>query len=195
MAVSPSGPDTTIHSTIRMAWPRGPTISSLSRCTKYPRFWDANPALAPAGAAPSVLDMFRCSAGSSSFTYGVATSFSIGGCATPLANFNAGSSGDTGDWDNSNPADAANAYLNSGQKTGLTTADITALDVIGWNTMALVAGSTTTSGGPAGRTRSKHDLAGTGMPEPGGLAVFGLVLAVLVTLSRGTGNQAPQPLT
>jgi hypothetical protein len=99
--------------------------------------------LGPSGsnAAPSPIDMFRYSApGAPNFTFGTASYFSIDGGATNLANFNAGSSGDTADWASGTPvSDAANAFATAGVVCGMSTADLTALDVIGWTTAGAVA--------------------------------------------------------
>lgn len=59
--------------------------------------------------------------------------FSINGGVTKLAGFNSDPSGDLTDWDGANASDPYNAFTSSGQAHVLSSADITALDVIGYN--------------------------------------------------------------
>ena len=70
--------------------------------------------------------------------------FSVNGGATDLHNFNTNPSGDFGDWASSGsaPADAFNAFANSGVNEPISTADLTALDAIGWS----LAGTTSANG-------------------------------------------------
>lgn len=65
--------------------------------------------------------------------------FSIDGGITNLGGFNTVSGGDAGDWGGSMGNDAANAFSNSGVVNSFSTADLTAMDAIGWD----AAGSTT----------------------------------------------------
>ena len=61
--------------------------------------------------------------------------FSINGGQTNLNNFNTNPGGDFGDWAG-NTADAANAYGAPGVVEPFSAADLTAMDVIGWNLAA-----------------------------------------------------------
>ena len=99
---------------------------------------------AGSGSAPSIMDMFRYTAGLPSFSYGSASYFSIDGGVTHLANFNASSGGDSGDWASGVPSDAADAFATSGIVMGMSAVDATALDVIGWNTVASTTTTTST---------------------------------------------------
>lgn len=60
--------------------------------------------------------------------------FSVDDGVTPLKTFNApGNGGDLQDWQTSSPADAFDAFLTSGQKALLSSADLTALDILGYD--------------------------------------------------------------
>jgi hypothetical protein len=71
--------------------------------------------------------------------------FSVDGGATNLGGFNTVSGGDAGDWGSSMGYDSANAYANSGVTNAFSTADLTAMDAIGWDAV----GSTTVAPPPA----------------------------------------------
>ena len=58
--------------------------------------------------------------------------FSVNNGQTNLVNFNTNPGGDFGDWAG-NTADAANAYGSTGVVSPFSAADLTAMDVIGWN--------------------------------------------------------------
>src|SRR5262249_45085148 len=59
--------------------------------------------------------------------------FSIDGCKTNLATFNSTGSGDRDDWASSpTSTDIQGAFLFPGVQYSISSADITALDVIGW---------------------------------------------------------------
>jgi hypothetical protein len=116
----------------------------------------------------TAFDLFRCSNGAPSFSNSGASYFSIDGCKTNLANFNNTGSGDRDDWASSpTSTDIQGAYLYPGILYGISTADITALDVIGW-------GPKKTSGfslalGPIGSIGKAVDAAA--VPEPSTLAL------------------------
>jgi hypothetical protein len=59
--------------------------------------------------------------------------FSIDGGKTSLAAFNTNLAGDAGDWASSVKNDAADAFASAGVVNTFSSADVTALDVIGWN--------------------------------------------------------------
>jgi hypothetical protein len=62
--------------------------------------------------------------------------FSIDGGVTKLVGFNSDPSGDLQDYDGANPIDPDNAFTGADQAHALTTADITNLDVIGYDLAA-----------------------------------------------------------
>jgi hypothetical protein len=62
--------------------------------------------------------------------------FSIDGGVTKLVGFNSNPSGDLQDYDGADPTDPDNAFTGSDQAHALTTADITNLDVIGYDLAA-----------------------------------------------------------
>ena len=64
--------------------------------------------------------------------------FSIDGGATNLKNFNANANGgDLGDWASGQGADAFNAFGGKGVQENMTAVDITTMDVIGWDLIAV----------------------------------------------------------
>ena len=116
----------------------------------------------------TALDLFRYSAtGVSSFDYNSSAYLSIDGGKTDLGNYNYSGSGDRSDW-LSTPytTDAQDAYLYPGVKATLSTADLTALDVIGWssNGQGAIQGTIIS-------TQKGADL--TNVPEPGTLLLLG----------------------
>ena len=79
------------------------------------------------------LDLFHYSApGVQTFSGTQPGYFSVDGGATNLANFNTNPGGDFGDWASTIP-DAMNAYGTPGAVEPMTSADNTAMDVLGWN--------------------------------------------------------------
>ena len=71
--------------------------------------------------------------------------FSVDKGVTHLQNFNTNSAGDYGDWSSAKGVDAFNAFATIGKVAPISSADLTALDVIGWNGAS--GGTTTTSSG------------------------------------------------
>ena len=59
--------------------------------------------------------------------------FSVNDGVTSLKNFNPPGGGDLQDWLMSSPADSYDAFLTAGQKAILSSADLTALDILGYN--------------------------------------------------------------
>jgi hypothetical protein len=59
--------------------------------------------------------------------------FSIDGGSTDLKNFNPPGGGDLSDWTNSSPADAYDAHVFFGVEEDISAADVTAMDVIGFD--------------------------------------------------------------
>jgi hypothetical protein len=80
-------------------------------------------------------DLFRfTSSGVRSFnTTDSGVYFSVNDGVTSLKAFNPPGGGDLQDWQSSNPADAYDAFLVAGHKALLSSADLTALDVLGYN--------------------------------------------------------------
>lgn len=86
-----------------------------------------NPFLAP-------MDLVRYTApGVNSFSSSATgVYFSLNGGATNLQGFNSTAGGDLQDWNGSNLADAYNAFLSSGQALSISSADIAALQYLGY---------------------------------------------------------------
>ena len=81
----------------------------------------------------TAFDLFRCANGASTFSNVAGSYFSIDGCKTNLATFNSTGSGDRDDWASSPTSkDIQGAFLFPGVQYSISSADITALDVIGW---------------------------------------------------------------
>jgi len=81
----------------------------------------------------TAFDLFRCANGASTFSNAAGSYFSIDGCKTNLATFNSTGSGDRDDWASSSTStDIQGAFLFPGVQYSISSADITALDVIGW---------------------------------------------------------------
>jgi hypothetical protein len=113
------------------------------------------------------LDLFHFSAAHTrTFSGSKAGYFSADNGATNLEAFNTNPAGDYGDWSSAGGVDAFNAFATAGKPALVSSADVTALDVIGWNAAA-ATGSTTTAGSvtsvqlPAGMGET-HVAAGHG---------------------------------
>jgi hypothetical protein len=97
--------------------------------------------------------------------------FSINGGGANLHSFNTNSQGDFGDWASSGGADAFNAFANSGVIEPISTADLTALDVIGWNLAGASGATAGTTGGTVTYTQHANGADGAhGHPDLGGAA-------------------------
>lgn len=137
------------------------------------------------GAPPAYtypFDLFRYTApGKASYHYGTQAYFSIDGGTTKLHNFNAGS-GDQSDWPwASGCVDAQAAGLDPRCVLGLSAADLTALDIIGWDSSGaseLVAG--TSIGGSPGASNA--------VPEPATLLLLGTSLLGLSQSRQRLGS-------
>ncbi|MEI7823165.1 MAG: NF038122 family metalloprotease [Verrucomicrobiota bacterium] len=116
-------------------------------------------ALPTTGSSVGVLDLFRYSAaGTRSFSTSTSPSyFSINGGVTNLVNFNQTGSGDYADWASSATHRVQDAFGTPGAQLDIGTAELTALDVIGYDLVAV--------------------------PEPG-TALFGLALCGVSVLRR-----------
>ncbi len=127
-------------------------------------------------------DLFRYSAkGKPSFGYGASAYFSIDGGATDLASFNASGGGDRGDWlTTAQSNDAFDATAEPGTSMGLSSADLTALDALGWDTANNPGGWT------AAGVSGAHGLSlGGDAPEPGCWALMVLGVGLLGPRLRG----------
>ena len=115
----------------------------------------------PAYATP--YDLFRYSAaGKNSFSYSTAAYFSVNGGVSDLGAFNYSGGGDRGDWlTTSTTTDELRRDCDDGRRHGLSAADLTALDALGWNTANNPGGWVTAD------IASTHSVALAGdLPEP-----------------------------
>jgi PEP-CTERM motif len=122
----------------------------------------------------TMFDVLRYSAPhASSFSFSSAAYFSVNGGVTNLGQFNVASGGDRSDL-YPVKGDAQDAFLSSGAAYGLSTSDLTALDVLGWGSWA--AGNIGTK---IGSITTSDISAAMGAPEPSTwimlLLGFGLV--------------------
>src|SRR5262245_10269355 len=130
-ATAASGTVSTTTSTGATAFRRAPSISwgslSTRSITCRGHFSGIGDGYATA------FDLFRCANGASTFSNAAGSYFSIDGCKTNLATFNSTGSGDRDDWASSpTSTDIQGAFLFPGVQYSISSADITALDVIGW---------------------------------------------------------------
>ncbi len=119
------------------------------------------------------LDLFHYSApGVRTFSGTTPGYFSVNNGQTNLNSFNTNPGGDFGDWAG-NTADAGNAYGSPGVVSPFSAADLTALDVIGWNRVS--------SGAPAAPTISSVSpdtgVAGDGITNASTLTLTGTAVA------------------
>jgi len=129
-------------------------------------------------------DLFHYSAaGVRDFSASSPGYFSVNGGTTNLAAFNTTSGGDAGDWASSVTNDAFDAFSNSGVVNAVSAADLTALDVIGWNPSS---GTTSPSPSPSPS------------PTPSVVAPTGVAIApitsALATVRSATGLAANHAL-
>ena len=124
----------------------------------------------PSGA--TVFDLFRYAApGVPNFSRSAASYFSIDGGQTNLGSFNVSGGGDRSDWVYPTGTDAQQAYLPSGQRLSVASADLVALDILGWDsggTNALVAASSSTG-----------SISASAVPEPRSVILLGIGLLAL----------------
>ena len=106
------------------------------------------------------LDLFRYSApGTIGFAYKAPAYLSINSGVTDLGDYNYTGTGDRSDWLTlSSSRDVQDAYVSKGQRLALTSADLTALDVLGW-------GGSNLGDTPGSPTRIAFNL--SSVPEPG----------------------------
>jgi hypothetical protein len=132
----------------------------------------------------SALDLFHFAASHvRTFSGTKAGYFSVDGGATNLENFNTNPSGDFGDWSSAKGVDAFNAFATPGVAAPVSSADLTALDVIGWN-----LGTGATGTGTSGGTVTSVQLAQGGVEAPGGPAhgdLDGAMRSALLGVGQG----------
>lgn len=135
----------------------------------------------------SLYDLFHYSApGVRDFSASTPGYFSVDGGNTNLAAFNTASGGDAGDWASSVTNDAADAFSASGVVNSFSTADLTAMDAIGWNLT-----STTTSPTPTPTPTATPTPTPTAAPTG---VTFSPVTSALAGAQASTGLTANQAL-
>ena len=139
-------------------------------------------------------DLFHYSAaGVRDFSASTAGYFSINSGTTNLAAFNTTAGGDAGDWASSVTNDSFDAFSNSGVVNTVSAADLTALDVIGWN-----PSSGTTSPSPSPSPTPSPAPSPAPAPEPSVIAPTGVAIApvtsALATVRSATGLAANHAL-
>lgn len=102
----------------------------------------------PSGYVPYDLFRFTNNAARTFSTNGAGIYFSADNGATPLKFFYSDiNSGDIQDWQSSSPADSYDAYISSGKKATISSADLTAVDVLGYKLNFTMSRLTVTNAG------------------------------------------------
>jgi hypothetical protein len=129
-------------------------------------------------------DLYRYSAASkSSFSYNAATYFSINGGVTNLGDFNYTGNGDRSDWLSlAGASDLQDAYFTTGKAFSLSSADLIALDALGWGVYKTPTSSL--SVGPS--TLSPIGGALSAVPEPATWAIMVLGIGWIGAVLRRT---------
>ena len=130
----------------------------------------------PSGA--TIFDLFRYgAAGNPNFSRTAASYFSIDGGVTNLDPFNISGGGDRSDWSSvaGTATDAQLSYLTSGTKFTISTSDLVALDILGWDSRSLTTPSPGSTGG---------GLSAATVAEPPSLVLLGTTLLGVALLGR-----------
>ncbi len=138
----------------------------------------------------TMFDVLRYSAPhASSFSYNAAAYFSLNGGVTNLSWFNTTGTGDRSDV-RSVAGDAQDAFVSTSTVYGLSTADLTALDVLGWGSWESLPNNAMV--GDAGLSPIS---AGMSVPEPTTwmTMLLGLGLAGAVTRRSARARRQPDP--
>jgi hypothetical protein len=139
------------------------------------------------------LDLFHFSASHARIFSGTAAGyFSADNGVTNLQNFNTNPAGDSGDWSSAKGADAFNAFAATGQVEPVSSADLTALDVIGWN-LSSTAHTTASTGAVNSGVHVANAAAATeASPTPTPADLYAEIRAAL---SVGHGLYSPHLAT
>jgi hypothetical protein len=136
------------------------------------------------------LDLFHFSASHTRTFSGTTPGyFSVNNGVTNLENFNTNPAGDYGDWSSAKGVDAFNAFATTGQAEPVSTADLTALDVIGWN-LSGTAHTTASSGAVTSVQLASGAATGAAAPTPADLDA-----AIRSALGVGHGLFSPHLAT
>jgi hypothetical protein len=133
------------------------------------------------------LDLFHFSASHVRTLSGSKAGYlSVDNGVTHLENFNTNSAGDYGDWSSANGPDAFNAFATPGVAEPVSNADLTALDVIGWN-LASSTGAATTGAGRVTSVQLSADSADA--HASAGAGVDAAIRSAMLSVGHGLLSQ------